>query len=77
MKIGICTGNGLTVDLLYSFKPKLDHYNPYKFFSWDVKTPDSSDPYLDNLPNLKKFIQDSSGHENDFEIVEKILDKTN
>lgn len=74
MIVGICVGNGLSIDLQKSYPSNLEMYDTYNFLSWDIQTPNEECVFLTKLPRLKKHIELNADVENDFKLVERLLD---
>jgi hypothetical protein len=74
MKIGLCIGNGLSIDLRNKYSKDLSEFDTYHFLKWDVKSPTHNREILCDLPILKKYLSKYTETNDSFEIVESIIE---
>lgn len=73
MIIGLCVGNGLSIDLQKTYHKELSRFDTYNFFDWNIKSPISDNFFLDELPYLKDRLKYRAEQRKDFELVESII----
>lgn len=75
MVIGFCIGNGLSIDLQHKYFEELSSFNTYQFFSWNVKSPIANRSFMCDLPRLNERLSITMNTNNDFEVVESIIEE--
>ena len=73
LRTALIVGNGFTKSLIRHVNFHLDSSNPLR---WDIASPGKSIPLMDELPNLKDFIDrnDPNLDQSDFALFDKMVD---